>query len=147
MSGASGLISLSGTPASAARLAVARCSGVIGKFGSAAAALPAAPAIATPSERATAARAGARIGAERVRRLMKAGLVARGRVLAGSRLLGRPFAPTAQSGVVSAALAAATAVRRKSSLCLADSAHKALISQRNWPAQTPRRETFHTALR
>ena len=35
----------------------------------------------------------------RVRRLMKAGLVARGRVLAGSRLLGRPFAPGRNPGL------------------------------------------------
>src|ERR1019366_9859618 len=83
MSGALALISLSGTPASAVRCAVARCSGVIGKLGVAAVAVAATPITARPSARPTAEQLRGAGGAGSDRRLMKAGLVARGQMARG----------------------------------------------------------------
>src|ERR1017187_5912365 len=77
MSGALALISLSGTPASAVRRAVARCSEVIGKLGVAAMTVAVAPIAAKPSATPSVDRLRVAGGAERSRRLMKAGLGAR----------------------------------------------------------------------
>ena len=110
----------SGTPASATCCAVPRCCGVIGK-------LAAAAGVRRAAARSAEARRSGEHGrsarhAARVRRVMSGSLD--GGAASGRHALGPEVLPRLRPE--------RSAVRRKSSLGFADSAHKALISQRNW---------------